>query len=501
MISRFAAPTLLLSVLAVIVVVIVGKVNDNDKYVVFATFSDAGGILKNYNVKIGGVEAGTVEGIELDDQDNAVVRMELEEGAAPIGAGATAKVRPVNLLGEKFIDLDPGDTSEPRPSGTAIAKSATDVPIELDDALNILDPDTRGALRILINEAGIAMSGRGNDFNSVLEELPPAIDEAEEVVAEVAAENRTLENAIVRGDRVLAAVESKSDDLGELVESAADALGTVADRRAQLGETVRKAPGALGALRSTLARLDGAADQLTPAASDLRRTSPSLAQTLSRTPAFAKDAEDTLATATRVAPTLSKLGRRSTPTLRALRPTADNLARFMSDAEPLVDAIDNRKGLREVLEFMNTWANAIRGKDGLGHTFRIHLTLDEEIITSALAKYAGIDAPAIGPAPPNGGSDQTSNDVPAGPVVRTPSSEPKAATPEKRDPTQLVKPALGGVTKGLQDVGKSVEDAVSNLTGRLEKGLKGGLLKGGERSAQPSAPSDATKLFNYLLGP
>lgn len=495
MISRFAAPFLALAAVVAIAIVVVGKVNGDDKYVVYATFKDAGGILKNYNVKIGGVTAGTIEKVELDEQDNAVVRMELDEGAAPIGPGATAKVRPVNLLGEKFIDLDPGDISKPLPSGTRIARSATDVPIELDDALNILDPDTRGAMRILINEAGIGLAGRGSDFNKVLAELPPAIDEAEKVVREVAAENETLEDALVRGDRVLASVTAGSDDLGELVESAADALETVADRRQRLGETVRSAPGALNALRAALTRLDGAATQLTPAAQDLRKTTPSLARTLERAPAFADDAKATLASATRVAPSLSKLGKQSTPTLRQLGPTADRLATFVQDADPLVDAVENRKGLREVLEFMNTWSNAIRGKDGLGHHFRIHITFDEEIITSALSRYAGIKSPAIGPKPPNAGSEQTSNDVPASPVISP--DDPVAPRSERKDP---VKPLLDGVTKGLQDIGTSVQDAVGGLTGELEKGLKGGLLKGGDRSTD-TAPSDTSKLFNYLLGP
>lgn len=497
MITRFAGPFIVLAAVVAIAIFTIGKVGGDDKYVAFATFEDAGGILKNYNVKIGGVTAGTIEGIELDDQDQAVVRMELDEGAAPIGAGASAKVRPVNLLGEKFIDLDPGDPARPLPSGAKIPRHRTDVPIELDDALNILDPDTRGALRILINEAGISLAGRGADFNAVLEELPPAIDAAEKVVTEVAAENDVLEDALVRGDRVLAAVESKSDELGELVESAADALGTVADRRARLGETVRGAPAALSALRTTLQELDGAAGQLTPAARDLRRTTPSLAQTLSRTPAFANDAKETLATATRVSPTLSKLGKESTPTLRAIAPTADKLGRFISDADPLVDALSNRKGFRELLEFMNTWANAIRGKDGLGHHFRIHIAFDEEIISSALARYAGIKLPPVGPKPPAGGADQTGNDVPAGPVVRRTEPEQRTPAPASRTP---VEPLLKDVTKGLQDIGTSVEDAVGTVTGSLEKGLKDGLLKGDRRDADP-ASNDTTKLFNYLLGP
>lgn len=507
MISRFLVPIVALALAVGATVAVINQVEGDDKYVIYATFDDAAGMLKNYNVKIGGVPAGTVEDIDLDEQDNAVIRMELDEEAAPIGAGATAKVRPVNLLGETYIDLDPGDLSKPLPSGSSMPKESTDIPVELDDALNTLDPDTRGAMRILINEAGIAMAGRGADFNAVLEELPPAIDEAEKVVEEVASENAALERAVVSGDRVVAAVAEGSEDFGELIESAADALETVAERRAELGETVRGAPGTLAALRSTLTQLDGAAQQLTPAARDLRRTTPALARTLTRAPEFAKDAEATLKTATRISPSLSKLGKQSTPTLRELGPTAENLATFVSDTGPLVDALDRRKGLREVVEFMHTWSNAIRGRDGLGHHFRIHITFDEEIITSALSRYAGINLPAIGPKPPAAGAEETSNDPPPA-QPRTPERPaPAPAEPKPAQPKKPVKPLLDGVTKGLQEIGKPVEEAVGGLTGALEKGLNDGLAKGANglldpgRKSGAAGQSDTSKLFNYLLGP
>jgi len=489
MISRFAPALVGLGLILAATVLLIGKVTKDDTYTAYATFADAGGTLNNYNVKVASVAAGKVTDITLDEDDNAVVKMELDKGAYPIGEGATAKVRPVNLLGEKYIDLDPGDLSKPMPEGSMIPKDQTAIPVELDDVINILEPDTRGALRILINEAGIAMAGRGADFNRTLDELPRALDSANRLVSDIDEENASLERAIVSGDRVIAAVNSKRDDLADLVTSAGDALRTVADRRARLGETVRGAPAALTHLRTTLLKLEGASSQLTPAARDLRATAPSLAGTLARAPQFAKDAQATLRTATRVAPKLSKLGRRSTPTIKQLRPTSERLATFAQESQPLVDTLDKKRGWIDFLGFVDGWAGVTDGIDGFGHHFRVHVTADTEILTTALAKYGG----------PGGTKKSRAKLLTPRPAKRQSRPQsPKAAAPAPAQKPKLpdlpTKPLTDALEDGLEGVGTSVQDAVGGLVGGLAGKQRG-------RTGSTSSTGDTTKLLNYLLGP
>lgn len=472
---------LAVAAVAVLALVALKASGGDDGYVVYAKFSDAGGILKHYNVKIGQVAAGQIESITLDKHDNAVVKMKLDPGAYPIGAGSTAKVRPVNLLGEKYVDLDPGDLRQPVPSGTTIEKSRTAVPVELDDALNTLDPDTRGALRIIINEAGLSMAGRGADFNKTLADLPPALDKAEGVLGEAKAENVKLKGLITQGDRVLATVVPKGNDLGDLVASAGDALQTAAQRRQALGQTVQGAPQALGQLRTTLGRLQAAAGQISPAADDLRRTAPSLAATLDRVPAFADDARATLVEANDVAPALSKLGRRTTPTLRVLRPTLNRLSRFTSDLQPLLNASDQGGGIKAFLGFINGWAGVTDGGDALGHVFRLRTTLDRAAITTALSRYAGIPTPKVGKR-----SGKAKRGGPGG-------DAPSAPAPQPERPSASV----GGIRIPLPaPVQSTVDGALKGVKGAV----KGALGKTRPAPPPPSSGGDASKLLNYLLG-
>ncbi len=479
------APIAALAAVVVLVVVLVTGGGD-DKYVVYAKFTDAGGILKNYNVKVGQVAAGKITEITLDKDDNAVAKMEMDKGAFPIGQGATAKVRPVNLLGEKYVDLDPGDLRKPVESGVTIPVSKTGSPIELDDALNVLDPDTRGAMRIIINEAGLTMAGRGADFNQTLEDLPPALDATRALIDQVNDENVRLKQLIVQGDRVLRTVTPKADDLGDLVSSAADALETAAQRRQALGQTVQDAPQALASLRTTLSKLQDASGQLAPAADDLRATSPQLVETLRRVPAFTKDAKATLQEIRKVSPQLSKLGRRSTPTLRELRPTLARVSQFSRDLRPLVDTLDQGGSTKALLAFINGWASVTSTGDGIGHVFRLNANVDTLALTSLLSRVGDAELPGTA-ARKSKSADKPGASPESAPTTSAPSTGAQPNRPLK-PLTDGLKPLGDGLNKTLKDVGGSVGGVVDGLTGKGKSGSR-------------TPPESATgKLLNYLLG-
>ncbi len=451
----------------------------DDRYVINAKFKDAGGILKNYNVKIGGVPGGRVTKITLDKDDTVNVQMKLDKDAGKIGPGASASVRPVNLLGEKYVDLDPGDLNNPLPSGSVIPESKTAVPVEIDDALNILDPDTRTAMKLIISEAGISMAGRGTDFNKMLTQLPPALDSARKVVSEVAAENKQLENAIVKGDRVINEFNDKSDNITNFVDSAGRALQTAAERRAQLGATVRTAPAALTELRQALGNLDSTAKDLTPAAVDLQVATPSLANTLRRAPAFAKDAKGTLDEAQKVAPTLNKLALQSTPTLKRLQPSLKNLSQFSADSKELTDWLADKKAWERFLGFMAGWAGLTDEKDGVSHVFRINPVIDTQLLTSVLSEFQNTLK-----------KDKKQEKKAQAPTATVPAATQEAKPTLPKVPS--VGPLLSSVQQTIDKTLGAVGDTVDGVVGKLKP-------KDGDGKSDSSG--NTKKLLNYLLGP
>lgn len=500
-----AAPKLLGAALLAVVAVIAAAVllgGGEKPYVVKAVYADASGLTKDYDVKVDGVPAGTIKKVDLDADDHAVLTLELDKGAAPIGAGAKAFARPANLLGEKFVDLRLGDRRRPQPSGTVIPISRTGTPVELDDVLNTLDAGTRARLRILINEAGTALAGRGADFNALLGALPGALDDTRRVVDDVNSENARLRRTISQASRVTSAVDGRRDDLQRVVVDASAALRAVAERRRQLGRTVAGAPSALAQLNGTLGELRRASSDLVPAGRALRRAAPPLQQVLTALPSFSEQTTATLEEAQNLAPVLSRLGREATPDVRRLATTARQLSTFAGDTAPVVRGLD-RGVLKDAIGLMHGWSHVIARSDGLGHIFRVRATVDQELLTSALTRYMR-GAPKLVPHLPK--------KTPATTAAAPPAAPSAGGHAPKRPVVPAVKDAVGKVGNAVKDtvgkvdttvkdtvdkVGDAVKNALNPLLGRKDAGAGAG-------ATTPAAPrshdSDALRLFDYLFG-
>ncbi|HWF50960.1 MAG TPA: MlaD family protein, partial [Solirubrobacteraceae bacterium] len=380
--------------LVVIALVYVITSSGGGGYIVRAEFRDADGLRKDSSVKIAGVSAGTVSSVTVTPRDTAIATFTLDSNAAPIGTGASVQIRPTDLLGEHYAQLTVGDLSQPQPSGALIPIKRTGAPVELDDILNMFNVDTRTRLRILINEMGVALAGRGADFNTLLSVLPPNIDQARILLGQVASQNATLQNLIDEGDRITAAINGKRDDLGDLITVAGAALGSVASRQAQLGATIAGAPGALTQLRIALNQVGTAAGAITPAAVNLQAAAGPLTATLRALPPFANSADATLVTARQVAPALERLARQGQSPLTALRPTALSLQSVTQQAAPILTELDQR-AMRDLLYFVENWALGLKARDALGHFVGAELTIDPAVIQSALDSF--INNSGLGP--------------------------------------------------------------------------------------------------------
>jgi phospholipid/cholesterol/gamma-HCH transport system substrate-binding protein len=455
-----------LAALAVLVVILYDALfGAPSGYVVYAKFGDASGLLTAYNVKVGGVTAGEVMSIGLDSQDHAVVKMDLDHGAYPIGAGATAEIRPVNLLGEKYVDLNPGNLSRPQPSGTTIPLGRTSTPVELDDVLNMFAPDVLARLQIIVNEAGIAMAGNGANFSQTLGQLPPTLQQARKFVAQIGRQNRQLGTLLDAGSAVIGSVNSRRSDLDGLVSSAAGAFQTVAARRAQLGQTVQNAPAALAQLTKTLDELGTTAGALYPAMVQLRAAAPPLASVLAQAPTFATDAQSALAAAQAIAPLLVRLGRLGTPVLEHAIPTVRRLATFASSLRTVMTGLDQGGSMKALLSFIAGWAGVIQQRDGIGNMFRVHITLSPQLVTSVLQSLgASADASLTA----GRRTAQANRSLPAPPGTPAVPSKPSASgTGTANSSAATGSPAPGGGSTPTEPSAPGGSPATSTLQSLL----------------------------------
>ncbi|MDP9326030.1 MAG: MlaD family protein, partial [Candidatus Dormibacteraeota bacterium] len=119
-------------------------------------FKNASGLLHSNDLRMAGVKAGQVT--EIHNQGGmAVVGIQVQPEYKPIYRDAHAIVRPKNLLGETYVEIDRGTASAGEfREGDTIALDHTITPVQVDEVLNALDADTRTKLQIVINSLGEA---------------------------------------------------------------------------------------------------------------------------------------------------------------------------------------------------------------------------------------------------------------------------------------------------------------------------------------------------------
>jgi phospholipid/cholesterol/gamma-HCH transport system substrate-binding protein len=266
------------------------------RYEVKAELSNADILLKDQDVRISGVQAGKVTDVVPESNGRVLVTMVIDRKYAPIHADSTAKVRPFTLIGDKYVDIDPGSTSAPAlPGGATIALNHTSIPVELEQVLAILDADTRAKENQLLTQGGTALAGRGETVSQILQRLPALersltatllvtdskvqtidhlLSSADSLLTSLAQHQARIESAVNASDQLLGALADDRDVITRTVTTADQSLATLA--RAIAGEgadgraLVANAPGLLDELRRFMATGDTDVLGVTPEAAQMR---------------------------------------------------------------------------------------------------------------------------------------------------------------------------------------------------------------------------------------
>jgi phospholipid/cholesterol/gamma-HCH transport system substrate-binding protein len=113
------------------------KFKTAEGYELKVIFDSVSGLAKNSLIQIAGIEVGRVKDIRLKE-GQAEVTMTIRRDV-PIYANAQALIKSQGVLGDKFIEITPGNEQAKRlPSGGIVSKSRSTV--ELDDILAQAEP-------------------------------------------------------------------------------------------------------------------------------------------------------------------------------------------------------------------------------------------------------------------------------------------------------------------------------------------------------------------------
>jgi virulence factor Mce-like protein len=450
---------------------------DDDVYTLKMDLRNAGGLRDGSPVVIGGVPVGDVT---LDATfDRVRVTMRVDPQYAPFGKDATAAIIAQNLLGQKQVRLTVGDAAgAPAPDGYTLPAPHVGQATDLDQFLSTLDADTRTRLAILVNETGTAFAGRELDFKTFLEKFAPAFDVGDQLVRQLNADNAALGNLIDTSNSYIGQLRRNGHHLGRMVDLVGRTTQTLAERRDALQATLARAPGALSSARTFLAELERATGPLDSTATLLRRTSPSLSDTLGRIEPFRAAAAPTLRDLTAAAPSLERLAVHGTSGLRSTVRPVGTLRAIVRDSLPgTTNTLD--KSTDNALGAVDNWSHAIQFSDGLGHVFRGEVGYSPETYDRYL-QAQGIDL-----TPQNRRRKGKRRPRPASPA-------PAAPAPAAEPPTSLLDQVLPKTRDTLDELLRGIgggrlpdTKAVNDLLGPVGEKL---------------APQASKPLLDYLLG-
>lgn len=377
----------LVAVLAVAVLA-VALLGGGRSYEVRLAFINASQLVKGDQVKVGGLPVGTVSGIDLGTDGQAIVTAKITVGdLTPLHVGTTGVVRINSLssVANRFIALNPGPNSAAElDDGALIQADNTNSQVELDSVLNTLDVATRSATqRLLRGTAGI-YTGQESAANKGLEALDPALSQLDAVAREIARDQPALERFLVKSAAVVGAVSDHTPDLRTALDATATTAQTLADRRADLEGVLAKAPSTLGQASTTLRNLgttftalEPTAHELTPVAAPAASLVEELQPLLAQGPSALRSVNAVLPSLQRVLRAMPALRRAALPALTAVSAAIDGALPIVDEALPYVP--DLYGGL-----VSGFGGGAVQAYDANGHYARIEPIANTQVLTGAL---------------------------------------------------------------------------------------------------------------------
>ena len=254
------------------------------------------------DVREGGYRIGLVSElapIELaSGRVGAQLTLRLDKANGNVPIDSTASIRPLSVLGSKYVDLHKGSSKILIADGGTLPISQTSVPVQFEDVFQTFDPRTRDAVQGNLVGIGNALAGRGSALNDTISSLPALLEHLEPVARYLSSPSTQLTRFLRSLAAFTGTVAPVAPVASRLFTDMATTFEAISRDPAALEASIAESPSTLAVgtdslivLQPFLADLTTLGEQLTPATAELEATLPVLnpaieagTRTLARTP-------------------------------------------------------------------------------------------------------------------------------------------------------------------------------------------------------------------------
>ncbi len=376
-------------VLAILVVLTNKSPHQVRTYNVRAVFDDAAFAVPGEDVRVAGAPVGSIKSLEVCTKTPCPASSPLNKAAVtiqinnvsftPFFANAHCAIRPQSLIGEKYVDCEPGSrsapvlnkiTSGPGSGSYLLPLANTSSPVDSDIVQDISQQPVRQRFALILDELGTGLAARGSDLNNVVHRANPALGQTDKVLQILARQNHVLARLSSESDAVLAPLARARRQLSDFVVQANTTSVASAARAADISRSFQLFPSFLRQLRPLVAELGRFADQGTPLMASLAQSAAAVSRQFQNLTPFARAARPALIA-------LGNESQKSQPALVATIPLARRLLRLGTQAGPtaasldrLTRSLDQTGAIEYLMSLLYYGVSATNAFDSLGHYAR-----------------------------------------------------------------------------------------------------------------------------------
>jgi phospholipid/cholesterol/gamma-HCH transport system substrate-binding protein len=375
-----AASVLVVAACALLVVGLGARGGGPTPYSVRAIFDNASAVVTGEDVRIAGAPVGTIAAEDVTRDKQAALTLQINNSAfVPWHANASCQIRVQSVIGEKFVDCNPGTSKYPRLTridhgpGTGsyyLPVSRTKSPVDFDIVQNISRLPVRQQFALILNELGTGLAARGSDLNAVIRRADPALGYTDRVLKILARQNHQLAQLATNSNTVLGALARVKHQLTGFIQQANTTSVASAARATDEARSFHLLPGFLRQLQPLERDLGALADQGTPLFNGLSQAAPGINSQYQQLAPFARATRTALISLGRSAVQQQPALLGTIPLDRRLRRLGKHTAPAATLLDRLLSSIQKTGGIQNLMKLLFNGTGATNGFDADGHYIR-----------------------------------------------------------------------------------------------------------------------------------
>lgn len=491
------------AVVAIVLIASGGDGNGSNGYTIRAVFDSGGFMVKGEQVRVAGANVGTIESVDVTKPGEtvafrngepvsvpgkAVIVMSITDpGFRDFRSDGGCQIRPQSLIGEKFVDCR---TTLPRAPGSPAPPPLKQIPdgeegagqylLPLGSNGTSVDPDLINNIqtlpyaqrfRLIFNELGAGLAGRGEDLEVLIKRANPVLRDVDRLFGILSAQRDRLAQLSSDSDTILGPLARERTHVAGFLANAGAAAEASAERGEQLEASLRKFPTFLREFRLTMRSLEGFSEAATPVFSDLGRAAPALTDATRTLTPFSEATTVALKSLGETGEAAGPIFREADPIVRKSAQLAKSGVKPTTELAKLFVSLKKTRGWDGLVELIYNSTGSTNGFDQYGHFSRTLVTLSNCLdyepasggASSCVARFNG----------PNAGA---------------------GANTSSADLFRLLQTEMEGRTGGTFAAPESADGPTTGLG-------QAGSVEGDAGVADASKTGGAAPLLDYLLGP